>query len=264
MSLREFARLAGFKTHTFLSNVINGSRSLTPISAEKMAKGLGLNFRERIYFGLLVRFDNAKTVDERNDCFRLICAALPKNATKHLNSDIYDIFRDPHVLTIRELAAMPDFREEPEWIARRLRPQISPMQARKALATLQKAGLLVRDQEGKLTQETPDLTTGPEVRSLSVALYHRKVLKFADEAINSTPSSDRDLSSLILNTSQSEFDFIKKRIIGIRAEILDFLKKKRDLMEDEDLSEKKRALYYLNIQFFNATELPWKSRSKST
>jgi uncharacterized protein (TIGR02147 family) len=264
MSLRDFARAAGFRTHTFLTNVINGKRSLTGESATKMARGLGLSARERVYFELLVRFDNAKTIDERNACFRLICAALPRNATKRIREEAYDIFRDPHVLTIRELVAMPDFKEDPEWIAHKLRPSVSPRQAKAALEILLRAGLLVRDKNGKLLQETADLSTGPEVRSLAVSLYHRKVLKLADEAINSTPAKDRDLSSLILNTSKSEFDFIKRRIIETRAEILDFLKKKRDLSEEKIFAEKERALYYLNIQFFNATELPWTSRSKNT
>jgi hypothetical protein len=82
-------------------------------------------------------------------------------------------------------------------------------------------------------------------------------LALAARAIDETPAKDRDISSLSLNLGKSDFDFIKRRTAAFRAELLDFLKKKRD-EEPEGLPyERRRTLFYFNMQFFNAAEIPW-------
>jgi len=257
LTLREFARKAGFNTHTFLANVMDNKRSLTTDSAAKVARGLGLKAAERTYLELMVKFANARTVEEKNDYYEQMCAAMPRSEIRKIGSEYYEIFRNPYVLTIRELVGLPDFIEDPKWIARKLRPQITPQQAASALQTLIDAKLLARDSKGRLVQVAADLTTGAEVRSLAVALYHKELLALAARAIDETPAKDRDISSLTLNLGKSDFDFIKRRTAAFRAELLDFLKKKRD-EEPEGLPyERRRTLFYFNMQFFNAAEIPW-------
>lgn len=257
LTLRDLARKAGFNTHTFFANVIAGTRSLTAESATKVAKALELTKPETRYFELLVRFDNARTVDEKNDAYGLLAAAVPRHEIRQLNSDYYELFRHAHVLTIRELVALPDFKADPQWIARRLHPRITAAQAEKAIEFLLSAGLLQKNAAGKLEQAHKDLTTGPEVRSLAIALYHKQLLQLAADSIDTTAARNRDISSLTLNISQSEFEFIKRRVADMRREILDFLSKKREGGEEVMPADEKRALYYLNVQLFNATELRW-------
>ncbi|MFZ5631171.1 MAG: TIGR02147 family protein [Spirochaetota bacterium] len=257
VTLREFARKAGFNTHTFIANVMDNKRSLTSESAGKVARGLGLKAAERTYLELMVKFANARTTDEKNDYYEQMCAAMPRSEIRKIGSEYYEIFRYPYVLTIRELVALPDFREDAKWIARQLRPQITTQQAERALQTLIDAKLLERDRKGRLVQASADLTTGAEVRSLAVALYHKELLALAARSIDETPAKNRDISSLTLNLGKSDFDFIKRRTAAFRAELLDFLKKKRDDNPEGLPYEKDRSIYYLNMQFFNATEIPW-------
>jgi len=257
LTLREFAHRAGFSTHTFLSNVIKGTRSLTIDSAGKMARGLGLKADHKAYLELMVRFANATTTNEKNEIYQQMVACMPKSEIRRIGSEYYEIFRKAYVLTIRELVALPDFQPNAKWIARKLHPHITTAQAEKALKTLISSKLLERDKKGKLAQASADLTTGREVKSLAVALYHKQLLELAAESIDTTSAKDRDISSLTLNLSKSEFDFIKRRTADFRAEILDFLKKKREEGGTTFPPEGLRAIYYLNLQFFSATELPW-------
>lgn len=257
LTLRDFARKAGFSTHTHLSNVIDNKRSLTRESAGKVARGLGLNPAERTYLELMVRFSNAATVDEKNDVYEQMCACMPKSEIRKIGAEYYEIFRNAYVLTIRETVALPDFKGDVKWIAKKMHPRITVNQAEKAIATLVAAKLLVRDAKGRLKQTNADLTTGREVKSLAISLYHKQLLELAAASIDSTAAKDRDISSLTLNISKSEFDFIKRRTADFRTEILDFLKKKRDDAKHEFPTERYRAIYYLNMQLFNATELPW-------
>lgn len=257
VTLRDFARKAGFNTHTFLVNVIENKRSLTTDSASKVARGLGLKPEHRTYLELMVRFGNAKTVDEKNDVYEQMCASMPRSEIRKIGSDYFEIFRNAYVLTIRELVALPDFQNDPKWIARKIHPHITPAQAARALQTLLDARLLEQGKRGKLEQATADLTTGAEVKSLAVSLYHKQLLGLAETSIDETSAKNRDISSLTVNISKSEFDFIKRRTADFRMEILNFLKKKREDKTAAFPEERLRAIYYLNMQLFNATEIPW-------
>lgn len=257
MTLRDFAIAAGFNAHSFLTNVIKGKRALTLESADKMARGLGLTPAERDYLGLLVRFEAAKSIAEKNEIFDRMRAYLPKDITHRISPELFDVLREPHIFTIREMVALPNFREDPDWIAKKLNPPVPSRQVKTALTLLLQTGLLKRDTNNKLVQASPDLTTGPEIRSLAVCLYHKRILELAATSIDQTPAHLRDLSSMTLNLSKSEFEFIKKRTAEFRAEILDFLKVKRNETIDTSTHERERTLYYLNLQFFNAMEIPW-------
>lgn len=257
LTLRDFASKAGFNTHTFLSNVIEKKRSLTAESVPKMARGLGLGPAERTYLELMVRFSNARTVDEKNDVYEQMCACMPKSEIRKIGSEYYEIFRNAYVLTIREMVALPDFKPDAKWIGKKLHPHITSAQVEKALKTLIESKLLERDAKGKLTQANADLTTGSEVRSLAISLYHKQLLELAAASIDDTPAKDRDISSLTLNISKSEFNFIKRRTADFRAEILNFLKKKREDAGGGFPPEEDRAIYYMNMQLFSGTEISW-------
>jgi uncharacterized protein (TIGR02147 family) len=257
LTLRDFARKAGFNTHTFLKNVIENKRSLTSDSASKVAKGLGLKPEYRTYLELMVRFGNARTVDEKNDVYEQMCASMPRSEIRQIGAEYFEIFRNAYVLTIRELVALSDFQADPKWIARKLHPQITASQASRAIQTLVDVKLLERGKKGKLLQATADLTTGAEVKSLAIALYHKQLLNLAVVSLDETPAKNRDISSLTLNISKSEFDFIKRRTATFRLEIMSFLKKKREDQTSAFPDERLRAIYYLNMQLFNATGIPW-------
>lgn len=206
---------------------------------------------------LLVRFDNAETALEKNEIYNQLRDHFPKDVSKTIDARLFEILREPYVFTIREMVSLPDFQEDVDWIAAKLRPAISARQVRSALDLLLKTGLLKRDAQGRLVPESIDLTTGPEIRSLAVCLYHKKILEWAAASIDRTPAPMRDLSTMTVNLSKAEFDYFKKRAAEFRSELLDFLKAKRTNTGAELAGDESRALYYVNLQLFNATELPW-------
>jgi uncharacterized protein (TIGR02147 family) len=121
---------------------------------------------------------------------------------------------------VRELAACAGFRAEPEWIARRLIPPITPAQARQSLALLLELGFLERDRDGVVKQGDPLLSTGPEVRSLAVGNFHRQMMERAAASIELVDREDRDISGLTVSLSREAFAAFKQKIIDLRAELL--------------------------------------------
>lgn len=66
---REFARLAGFTSPTYLKLVCEGKSSLSELGIERVASAMNLGGFESAYFRYLVRYNQAKD-DETKKCFR--------------------------------------------------------------------------------------------------------------------------------------------------------------------------------------------------
>jgi uncharacterized protein (TIGR02147 family) len=122
---------------------------------------------------------------------------------------------------VRELAARRDFKPDPSWIARRLWPPIKAAEAKLALETLLKLGLLRRHEDGKITQAEPLITTGPELHAVHIANYHRAMMERAAASIDLIPSDGRDISAVTLLVGRSGVKRIKERVRRFRRELLE-------------------------------------------
>lgn len=64
-SHRDFALEAGFASPSILSKVLNGNRNLAAREIGKLSQALGLREKEREYFRILIRFNQAATLPEK-------------------------------------------------------------------------------------------------------------------------------------------------------------------------------------------------------
>jgi len=204
-SYRFFSGKAGFRSPNFLKLVIDGKRNLSPDSVEKFVRALKLNRREADFFRILVHLNQARTVDEKRIYVEQIMRFQPVRYIHPLRQEQYEYYSQWYNIAIREAVGLPDFVEDPAWIARKLVPPISPGQARKALDLLLRLGLLRREESGRLVQTDAFITTGDEVTSTSVANYHREMMRKGSEAIDLFPPADRDISSVTMSLSIEKF-----------------------------------------------------------
>ena len=97
-----------------------------------------------------------------------------------------------YIPVVRELAGRSDFRADPAWIAARVQPAIKPAEARAALRTLLDIGLLEAGADGRVTQSTPLVSTGPEMHALLLAEFYRAMMARAAASIDLVTSERRD------------------------------------------------------------------------
>jgi uncharacterized protein (TIGR02147 family) len=205
-----------------LKLVIDGERNLTPSMAERFADACRLKGKASEFFVVLVRFCQAKTLNER----ALIYQELQR-FRRYRNAHQLDAAQDTYHATwylpaIRELVATRGFREDPTWIAERLLPKIRPEQAEQAIDTLLQLGLLSRSKKGALRQTEPVISTGADrVRSLHLRSYHATMLQQAITSMDRLPATRRDISSLTLKLGPDGIQKLKKRIQEIRREFID-------------------------------------------
>lgn len=251
-SFRYFAKAAGFKSPNYLKLIMDGERNLSQNGIIKFCNGLKLNKGEREFFENLVHLNQSKTDEEKNLYYRRLTSSKKYIDARGLEKEQYDYYSKWYYVAVRELVGMPDFKDDPKWIAAKLENNITAKEAEKAIELLIKIKLLKRDEDGTLKQVDSSITTGPEVKSLAVANFHREMLKKAADSIEKIPPQYRDISSLTIPVSKDTLEEVKTKVQQFRKELHAFLAEQKDF----------DAVYQFNFQLFNLSEVPWKDEEK--
>ncbi len=242
LSYRAFAKRAQVGAPNYLKLVIEGERNLSPELAERFATAAGLTDEAAQYFCCLVRFCQAKGAAERAAEHEHLLAFKRYRDAHRLDASHADYHRAWYVPAIRELVTSSDFVEDARWIARKLLPPIKTQEAKSALRTLLKLGLLARDAQGKLVQTSAIVSTGAETQGVHIARYHAEMMARAVAAIDVVPSGERDVSSLTVCVSDAGLLRLKRRMQELRRELL-------ALAQAEPAHERTRVAQ-LNMQLF--------------
>ena len=241
---RSLSKKAGFSSPNFLKLVMEGERNLSERSIVQVAKAFELNEREAEFFAALVRFNQAKGLEDKEALYQEMKLRRPDLSLQRLEHSQFEYLKDWHTVAIREMVALEGFHEDPDWIAERLGGRVSPAQVRRSLKLLTRLGLLVRDDEGTLRSNQAPLSSGDEVSSLAAYRFHQGMIEQAKRALRQTPAEKRDISSVTLAVSAEALKKVKRKIQAFRKEIL-------ALSEGDGKAE---AIYQMNIQLFNLSE----------
>jgi uncharacterized protein (TIGR02147 family) len=242
-SYRYFSRRAGINSPNFLQLVISGSRNLTQETAAKICKGFDLKKTEREYFENLVWLNQSKTLEDRNHYYRKVVSLKSDSSIRKLDKAKYEYFSKWFYPAIRELVSLGKLKWDAESISSALAPQITPKEAVKALKALAELDLIIMDENGCYRQKDGLITTGPEVQSLTVANFHREMLRLATESIERHKPETRDVTSLTMSIRSERVKELKEHLARIRREIM------KIYCEDNDCDQ----VYQLNLQLFPLT-----------
>jgi uncharacterized protein (TIGR02147 family) len=196
LSHRGLARRAGLSSPSFLKAVMDGQKNLAPATAKRVATAIGLTGDAAEYFRLLVGHNQTVDASERRT-IHVSLGRLRRYQDVQPLADARDSYhRHWYVPAIRELSQSDRFRSDPGWIARMLMPRISVREAKQALTTLERLGLLRRTESGGLRATHPQLATELEPNSDQIADFHRAMITRAAQALSDVPRSERDISSI--------------------------------------------------------------------
>lgn len=243
-SYRYFSGKAGFSSPNFLKLVIDGKRNLTNISLAKVAKGFGLLKQEREFFENLVFMNQAKDHEEKNYYLKKVMSIKGYTKVRKIEKKSYQYFSKWYNTAVREIIMFGGRDFTAEQVAETLNPRITPKEAEAAINLLMELGLIKKDKEGLWEQSDPALSTGPEVKSLAIANFHREMLKLASESIERYQADERDISALTLRVNSASIAEIKRRIIQFRRELLELA------LDEEDTDQ----VIQVNLQAFPLTK----------
>ncbi len=219
-SYRLFSQKAGFSSPNFLKLVIDGKRNLSKESVFKCMRALNLTKPETDYFENLVFFNQSQTLDEKNAYLAKLLKHRKKSEPGRIEESEFEYYSAWYHPVIRELATAKDFRDDFRALGKMIIPAISGDEVQKSVQLLLKLGYIVRSEQGGYEKTSLSLSTGPQVRSVAVANYHKEMLRLASESIERIPAGRRDISSLTLSVSDETYAMLKEKIVAFRRELL--------------------------------------------
>jgi uncharacterized protein (TIGR02147 family) len=244
-SFRYFSKVAGFKSPSVLKQVLDGKMRLPPASIAKFAKAFKLDKEEALFFRHLVLFNQAKSAVVRQSHLESMVRCSSFQKLYPLSTPQLNYFRRWYFITIREMVGLKGFREDPEWIAKKITPRISAQDAKTAIEELLALGLLVRDAKGKLVQADTNVFSGNEVVSKAMVTYHRSMMVNAAESIDHVARELRDISSVTIGIPSSSIKSLKEMVQKFRLELLEA---NNAATKDSDV------IYHVNFQIFPGSE----------
>lgn len=216
-----FSRRAGISSSNFLRLVIDGARNLSASMATQFGKACGLDAAALDFFCELVAYNQAKSAAERNRHYERLSRFRPFRELHKLDAAQAEYHSHWYLPAIRELCQREDFRDDPTWIAATLEPTISAREAKHALTTLQRLGLLERNADGRLVQVQALVTTGPGPLGHHIFNYHHAMLERAGVALDRVARDEREISALTVCVSHDKMLELKQHVRNFRRSLLE-------------------------------------------
>lgn len=242
-SLRYFSQRAGLKAKDHLQKVMNGKRNISQDTLPKFITGLSLMGDESKYFEALVKYNQARTDDERNNHSRRLEELLERRRIRSLSVEEHDYFSIWHIPAIRELIPCAPLAKGPDDLADRLMGEVDARQAAFALKLLEKLKLITRLKNGKLSQRERHLAAGDCIASREIKNYHRGMMDRAKAALDKSSADEREIQAVTMGVDSKKIPEAKRMINEFVAELRGFLTE----------SEPDRV-YQFNIQLFNLSD----------
>lgn len=229
-SLRAFSKALEMDS-TALSRILSGSRKITRATRNRLFEKLGFSPGQEEQFG-----DNKikqPTTKARQ---------TPRQYSQ-LTHDTFLAMSNWYYMAILELPYLKHFKLDQKWMAKTLGITVSEVNI--AIEVLQRLGLIEITPEGKWVDKNPFFSTiEPNVTSAALRANQKQILGKAIDALDNTPLSQRDQTSITFAVDSSHLDAAKARIKEFRRDMLEFMQN----------GSENDAVYALTIGLFPLTE----------
>lgn len=232
-SLRSFANQVEISV-SHLSEIFTGKRRLSPQLISRIADSLAIPQEAHSKLLHLATHGGGSPKRAR--------AKAGSIAYSLIDADQIEVIADWSHFAILNLMKLPTFVSDAKWIAHRL--GLSTVEVRDSLNRLKRVGLIERGGKDQGYHRTKaNLATTDGVPSQALRRAHRQDLAKAGDALENTPLSLRDISSIT-------FPADKSRIPEARKIIRQFEKRMARFMETADAA----SVYNLNVQLIPITK----------
>ncbi len=243
-SHRWLAQKLELATSNFIMLVMQGKRNLNRSLCFKISEVFKHSRKEASYFEDMVSFIQAKNNKEKDLYFSRMIALRKNLKIDKIEEWQYEYYNNWYNPVIRELVTDPDFSGDINSLAKIVQPSITPTQVKKSISLLMKLGL-IKKSSNKYIQSSDLIRTDPEVNSLAVVNFHRKMGTMAIESLDRIPKNERNITASTLYLSQNTFNTIRKKIEEFRKELL-------QLVDNDPNGER---VYQINFQLFPVSKI---------
>jgi len=245
LTYEELGRKVGFTSRGFVTQIIQGTSRIPEDKIGAFGNALSLKKKELEYFELLVHFNQAKTHRTKNESFKKLTSGF-KTRIRHIGSDNYEFYSKWYYSAIRSLLGYYPFTGDYKELANQLTPAITPGQAKKAIALLERLSLIVKKEDGCYHVTDRLLTSGDAVDSVALVNFQQVTMDLAKDALETFPKKQRDASTLTLGLSREGYRAAVEKIATLRRELLDIARFDRQI----------DRVIQVNLHAFPLTKIP--------
>jgi uncharacterized protein (TIGR02147 family) len=251
-SWREFAKIAGFVSPSYLKDVCSGKTNLSKVTMGRVAAAIGLAGHEVAYFEAMVQFGNAKTDDAKKKFLDQMHSIALDHKVRIVDKDAfeyYDSWKNP---VVRELAPiMPG--AMPGEIAKMCTQEVSALEVRKSLAFLVRAGFLIQVQENVYEQTEKSVEGSKEGLPLAIRSMHREMGNLAVDSLDRFTANERNITGVTMGIDRETYERIVQELDECRKRITAMAEACKNI----------KQVYRLNLQFFPLSkEVVWNEEAK--
>lgn len=242
-SMRVLAKQLGL-TQATISMVLSGKRNLSPESALKITRHLGLNDREIEYFCTLVQFDSAKGPTVRESLAKKLMHLNPKKKIHELSVEFFRLVADWYHFAIRNLLDVDGFELTATNAAKKL--GITRLEAEAAIDRLERLELIEKSENNSgQYQKTKDyVLVKSHLSNEALRHFHSQMLQKASESLTTQTTNEKIVGS-------ETFAFNPQSLKEANELTEEYFEKMKNLSEK---SNSKTEVYHLGVQFFNLTK----------
>lgn len=241
-SWREFSRIAGFTSSSYMKVVCDGKSKLSKVGVERTGAAMGLVGFEMEYFRAMVEFGQAATEEKKKAAYENMLAIAKVHKVRVLEGDLFEFYDSWQNPVVRELAPlMPG--ATPGEIAKKCYPEMTAAEVQQSLNFLTKAGLLKKAGDSAFVQAETSITGTPDATRLALRGMHRQMSKLATPALD-LPVEQRNFSGVTMGVSRESYERIVKVLDECRRQIIAIA------ADDKNIDQ----VYRLNLQLFPLTK----------
>lgn len=240
-SWREFSKIAGFSSPSYMKVVCDGKSKLSRIGVERTGAAMGLTGFEMDYFREMVVYGQAETEEKKIEAYNRMLAMAKSYKVRVLEGDLFEYYESWRNPVLRELAPiMPG--ATPGEMAKMCYPEVSALEVRESLDFLTKSGLLKKE-DGNFVQSETSLRGSTDATRLAMRGMHRIMSKLATPALE-LPKEIRNFSGVTMGLSRESFGKVEKVLNECRRQIIDIAAEEKNIEQ----------VYRVNLQLFPLTK----------
>jgi uncharacterized protein (TIGR02147 family) len=240
-SWREFSKIAGFSSSSYVKVVCDGKSKLSRVGVERTGAAMGLVGFEMEYFRAMVEYGQAATEAKKKAAYEKMLGIAKVHKVRVMEGDLFEFYDSWQNPVVRELAPlMPG--ATPGEMAKMCYPEVSASEVQRSLNFLMKAGLLKKAGDNAFELAETSIRGTPDATRLALRGMHREMSKLATPAID-LPVEERHFSGVTMGLSRESFSKIENVLDECRRKIVAIA------AEDKDIDQ----VYRLNLQLFPLT-----------
>ena len=182
----EFSRLLDLpNTRSYFTDVLKGKR-VTQTFVERFIKVIRFSRDEAQFFSTLVRFNQARSIEERELAFRQLID-LNRTPSRILDKKMVEYYSHWYNSVVRALLEVEAFTGDYTALARKIRPAVSERLVRRTIKLLLELGLAHKDTDGVIKPAEKSICASENLKKELVRHFQLQVIALIQKKMMETP-----------------------------------------------------------------------------